>query len=74
MYEVWTRGRAWPGLSMPQVTYAVAVEHRRPAVPPGCPDAYARLMQQCWAQAAEDRQGGKGLRGLSMCCQVLEQQ
>lgn len=55
VYEVWMRRRAWPGLPLAKLIFAVVSQHSRPPVPPGCPDGYAALMQQCWADAPEER-------------------
>jgi hypothetical protein len=59
VHEAWSRGRAWPGMSLPQLVYAVTVEKRRPPMPPGCPEGYASLMAQCWADSPRDRQAGR---------------
>ncbi|EFN59725.1 hypothetical protein CHLNCDRAFT_133304 [Chlorella variabilis] len=61
MYEVWMRRRAWPGLPLAKLIFAVVSQHSRPPVPPGCPDGYAALMQQCWADAPEERPTFEGL-------------
>ncbi|KAL4424227.1 hypothetical protein ABPG75_001528 [Micractinium tetrahymenae] len=55
MYEVWTRRRAWAGLSVAQMGFEVVSRQRRPPVPPDCPPGFAALMARCWSQVPEDR-------------------
>jgi hypothetical protein len=56
LWEMYTGEVPWKALVSPvQVIFAVAVQHARLPLPPGCPPALAALMSECWRRAPEER-------------------
>lgn len=55
LWEMLARATPWPGLSGPQVMFAVAVQKERLAIPHTTPPRLAALIQRLWAHAASNR-------------------
>ncbi|KAH8074825.1 protein kinase [Aureococcus anophagefferens] len=60
LYEIWTRGYPWEGLSPPQVIFKV-VQRLRPEAPPSMPGDVRALMTACWAHDASVRPSFKDI-------------
>lgn len=74
MWELLTGERPFRGLLEGDVVYGVCETGLRPQFPPGAPEAFVSLAQQCWAQNASDRptagQVGGGLLLLAPASRV----
>ncbi|KAK9817737.1 hypothetical protein WJX72_001463 [[Myrmecia] bisecta] len=55
MWELCTGLPLYGGMTAPEVYHKVVYEGHRPEVPAHCPEAYAALMQRCWAEDPEGR-------------------
>jgi serine/threonine protein kinase len=56
LWEMYTGEVPWKALVSPvQVIFAVAVQHARLPLPPGCPPALGTLISECWRRAPEER-------------------
>lgn len=61
LYEIWTRGFPWEGLSPPQIIAKVVVQRLRPEVPPSIPRDMRARMTACWAHDASVRPSFKDI-------------
>ncbi|KAK9828952.1 hypothetical protein WJX72_003004 [[Myrmecia] bisecta] len=55
MWELCTGLPLYGGMTAPEVYHKVVYEGHRPDVPSHCPEAYAALMQRCWAEDPDAR-------------------
>lgn len=55
MWELWTGIAPFKDVGIGQLGYRVATLKERPPLPPGMPDDYAKVMQECWAPEADSR-------------------
>ncbi|GAX83029.1 hypothetical protein CEUSTIGMA_g10456.t1 [Chlamydomonas eustigma] len=55
LWELWTAGKPYKGVTKALLGHKVAREHLRPVFPPGCPSAYRNLAQSCWDYSPNKR-------------------
>ena len=55
MWELFTGSQAFAGRHVAEVIQTVALEGKRPHIPPDAPEEYALLMRSCWAADAAER-------------------
>ena len=71
MWECFAGGEPWHELPSPiTVVNAVAMQGRRPPIPPQCPPEFARLMTKCWATDYHKR---PSCAEVAKCCDLLIQ-
>jgi serine/threonine protein kinase len=59
MWEIYTRLQPYDDQVLP-VFYAdlidmICVRRVRPTIPPGCPEGWKELMEECWSHNSKDR-------------------
>jgi len=55
LWELITRQEPYGGKRGVQIAYAAAEQGTRPPIPSFIPESYSKLMQECWADKADDR-------------------
>jgi hypothetical protein len=55
VWEVLTGSQAFAGRHVAEVIQTVALEGKRPPIPPDSPEEYSLLMSSCWAADAAER-------------------
>lgn len=55
LWELLTRDEPYGGRKGVQIAYAAAEQGLRPVIPSYCPEDYAQLMRECWADDPADR-------------------